>query len=97
MVIWKKKKVKKWLDGDTPKFSDGIIGRLARVRCHEKHQFGGSTATKTVAGMTGRTKGRVYVKQIGRDKWGRPIIEMKNKDGSINKRMIKKGYKNKGR
>jgi endonuclease YncB( thermonuclease family) len=97
MAAWKKKRVREWLDGDTPKFTDGIIARLARVRCQERHQFGGSTATRTAAGMSGRGKGFVYVKQIARDAYGRPLIEMKNKDGSINSRMLKKGYRNKGR
>jgi endonuclease YncB( thermonuclease family) len=97
MVTWKKKRIRKWLDGDTPRFTDGTIGRLARVRCQEKHQFGGSTATKTAAGMTGRSRGLVNVKTIARDRYGRPVIEMKNKDGSINQRMLNKGYKKKGR
>ena len=96
-MVWERKRIKEWLDGDTPKFSSGEVARLARVRAHEKHQFGGPTATKTAAGMSGRSKGFVYVKQIARDRWGRPIVEIKNKDGSINDRMIKKGYKNKGR
>lgn len=97
MAMWKKRKIKKWHDGDSPKFVNGEIGRLAGVRAQEKHQFGGSTATKTAAGMSGRSKGIVYVKQVARDRYGRPVVEIKNKDGSINKRMIKKGYKNKGR
>lgn len=97
LAIWKKRKIKKWHDGDTPEFTNGEIARLARVRAHEKHQFGGSTATKTAAGMSGRSRGFVYVKQVARDRWRRPVVEIKNKDGSINSRMIKKSYKNKGR
>jgi micrococcal nuclease len=67
------------------------------VRAPEKHQFGGSKATKVVAGMTGRSKGWVNVKQVGKDRYDRVIVEMSNKDGSINGRLRKKGYKNKGR
>jgi len=27
MVAWKKKRIGKWLDGDTPRFTDGTVGR----------------------------------------------------------------------
>lgn len=96
MVI-KRKKVSEWHDGDSGVFSDGTEFRLANVRAHESHQFGGETATRTAAGMTGRTGGRVSVRKVARDRYGRDVVEMSNKDGSINARMRKKGYKNKGR
>ena len=96
MVI-KRKRISQWDDGDSGKFTDGKRFRLKGVRAHERHQFGGSKATKTAAGMSGRTKGFVKIKKIARDKYGREIVEMWNKDGSINKRMVKKGYGNKGR
>ena len=92
-----KKKIKNWRDGDSGIFSDGTEFRLARVRAPEKHQFGGSKATKVVAGMTGRSKGWVDVKPVGKDRYGRVIVEMSNKGGSTNGRLIKKGYKDKGR
>jgi len=92
-----KKKITKWVDGDSGVFSDGNKFRLSGVRAPEKSQFGGSKATKTAAGMTGRSKGSVDVKIVGIDKYGRTLVDMKNKDGSINDRLIKKGYKNKGR
>ncbi len=92
-----RKRIREWDDGDSGVFTDGTRFRLKGVRAHEKHQFGGSTATRTAAGMTGRTKGFVKVKKIAIDRYGRAIVEMWNKDGSINKRMRKKGYRNKGR
>ena len=92
-----RKKIKKWNDGDSGTFMDGTKFRLANVRANEKHQFGGSKATKTVAGMTGRSKGQVRWNPVGRDTYRRQIGEMSNKDGSINKRMRTKGYRNKGR
>jgi len=92
-----RKKVKKWTDGDSGVFSDGTRFRLSGVRAPEKHQFGGSKATRAAAGMSGRSKGYVNVTKRGNDSYGRDIVEMRNKDGSINERLRKKGYKNKGR
>lgn len=97
MVKFKKKKIKSLDDGDSGSFADGTRFRLKNVRAHEKHQFGGSTAKKTLAGMIGRTKGVVQVRTVAYGHYGRKIVEMKNKDGSVNSRMRKKGYKNKGR
>ena len=96
-MAFKSKKVKKWDDGDSGVFVDGTRFRLNGVRAHESHQFGGSTATRRVAGMTGRTSERVQVEQVARDRYGRAVVNMKNKDGSVNKRMRENGYKNKGR
>ena len=96
-MVFKSKKVKKWDDGDSGVFADDTRFRLNGVRAHEKHQFGGSTATRRAAGMTGRTKGRVQVEKVATDRYGRAVVNMKNKDGSINKRMKKNGYTNKGR
>jgi len=97
MVKPKRKRVRKWDDGDSGIFTDGTRFRLKDVRANERHQFGGSKATKTAAGMTGRSKGFVKVKKVARDKYGRDVVDMWNKDGSINNRMKKKGYGNKGR
>ena len=91
-----RKKIHHWIDGDTGKFTDGSTFRLARVRAPEKHQFGGSKATKTASGMTGRSRGYVNVKTVSKS-FGRAVVEMRNKDGSINDRMRKKGYSKKGR
>lgn len=93
----KRKRIGCWIDGDSGYFTDGSKFRLAKVRAPEKHKSGGSTATRTVAGMTGRSNGYVRVNELARDKYGRSIVELWNKDGSINKRMLKKGYTNKGR
>lgn len=92
-----RKKIRKWFDGDSGVFSDGRKFRLSNVRTPEKHQFGGEKATRTVAGMTGRTGGKVNWNPVARDKYGRQVGKMSNRDGSINQRMRKRGYKNKGR
>jgi len=92
-----RKKIENWIDGDSGTFSDGTKFRLARVRAPEKHQSGGSKAKRRAAGMSGRSRGVVSVKQVAKDHYGRAIVEMKNKDGSVNDRLIKRGYRNKGR
>ena len=92
-----KKRVNNWRDGDSGFFTDGVPFRLAKVRAPEKHQFGGEKATRRAAGMSGRTRGIVNVKVVGRDVYGRSLVEMSNKDGSINNRLLKRGSKNKGR
>lgn len=92
-----RKKVKQLDDGDSGSFSDGTKFRLNNVRCHEKHQYGGSTAKRTLAGMLGRTGNVINWNPVARDKYGRQVGNMSNKDGSINQRMRKKGYTNKGR
>jgi micrococcal nuclease len=92
-----RKKIKKWHDGDSGVFSNGEKFRLARVRAPEKNRKGGSTALRSASGMSSRTNGRVSVERVARDKYGRSIVEIKNKHGSINDRLRKKGYTNKGR
>ena len=91
------RKIKKWTDGDSGTFADGTEFRLANVRATEKNKIGGLKALKTVAGMTARSGNLVNVKVVAKGKYGRVIVEMSNKDGSINERMRKKGYTNKGR
>jgi len=92
-----KKRIDYWKDGDSGKFTDGNHFRLARVRAPEKYQFGGESATRRAAGMSGRTKGLVNVRTLGRDSYGRFIVEIYNKDGSINNRLLRRGSRNKGR
>lgn len=92
-----KKRICHWKDGDSGKFTDGSYFRLARVRAPEKYQFGGETATRRAAGMSGRTRGIVNVKTLGRDFYGRKVVEIYNKDGSINNRLLRRGSRNKGR
>jgi micrococcal nuclease len=94
--MYKTKRVARWCDGDSGSFKEGTKFRLANVRAPEKHQFGGSRATKVVSGMTSRSNGSVNVRIVGRDRYGRQIVNMSNKDGSINQRMRSKGYVNKG-
>ena len=91
-----KKRVKRWTDGDSGIFKDGTRFRLARVRAPEHHKFGGKKATKVAAGMTSRSGGYVQVKRVG-SSYVRPVVEMRNQDGSINNRMRSRGYKSKGR
>lgn len=92
-----RKKIGKLDDGDSGWFTDGSRFRLDNVRAPEKHQYGGSTATRTLGGMLGRSHGAVNVKVVGRDHYGRQVVRMSNQDGSINARMLRKGYRNKGR
>ena len=89
-----KRKIKKGDDGDSGIFANGTKFRLSRVRAPEKHQFGGKTATKRAAGMSGKSNGFVNVINKAIDKYGRTVVEMSNKDGSINNRLIKRGCKN---
>jgi len=91
------RKIKNLIDGDSGIFADGTGFRLANVRAPEKKETGGLKALKTVAGMTARSDNLVNVKVVARDQYGRVVVEMSNKDGSINERMRKKGYTNKGR
>ena len=91
-----KKRIGHWKDGDSGVFTDSSRFRLARVRAPESHQYGGSKATRTAAGMTGQTRGVVNVRRVGKS-YGRAVVEMQNRHGSINSRMRAKGYRNKGR
>ena len=91
------KKILKWDDGDSGLFSNGQRFRLSRVRAPESYQFGGSTALKRAAGMSGRSGNIVGTKIVGRDSFNRLLVELSNKDGSINKRLIQRGCRNKGR
>jgi len=59
-----KKKIAKWVDGDSGIFSDGKKFRLSEVRAPEKHQFGGSKATRIAAGMTGISITAVILTQV---------------------------------
>ena len=91
------KRIRKWNDGDSGSFTDGSRFRLARVRAPEKHQFGGSTATRRAASMTGQTRGVVNVRTLATDRYGRKVVEMRNKHGSVNNRLLSRGSKGKGR
>jgi endonuclease YncB( thermonuclease family) len=92
-----RRKIRKWDDGDSGQFSSGQRFRLAGVRAPESGKRGGSTATRSAAGMTGTTHGNVNVTVVGRDTYGRQLVNMSNRDGSINARLRKRGYTNKGR
>jgi len=91
------KEIQKWYDGDSGTFTDGTRFRLRNVRAPELKRKGGSTAKRVAAGITGRNQGKVTVKTVGKDKYGRILVNMKNKDGSINQRLRQKGYTNQGR
>ena len=92
-----KKKVKKWTDGDSGVFADGSRFRLRNVRAPEYKSKTGKRAKRSASGMTGRSKSWVGIKTYAKDKYGRFVVDMWNKDGSVNKRLRKKGYTNKGR
>lgn len=92
-----KKRIDYWDDGDSGIFTDGTRFRLARVRAPESHQFGGETATRRAAGMSGQSRGFVNITSIGRDRYGRLLVEMSNQNDSINNRLLRRGSKNRGR
>ncbi len=92
-----KKRIDHWKDGDSGRFTDGTLFRLSRVRAPERYQFGGKTATRRAAGMSGKTRGFVNVKTVGRDRYGRLLVELYNKYGLINNRLLRRGSRNKGR
>jgi len=92
----KRKRISKWIDGDSGVFSDGTRFRLARVGCPERGQYGASKATRMVAGMTSRTKGVVSVKKVGQS-YGRDVVEIWNRHGSVNDRMRHRGCIRKGK
>jgi endonuclease YncB( thermonuclease family) len=92
-----RKKVRRLDDGDSGVFSDGTRLRLNGVGAPESHQYGGSKAKKILAGMLGRTNGFVNWNPVARDRYGRQVGNMSNRDGSINNRMRSRGYNNKGR
>jgi endonuclease YncB( thermonuclease family) len=56
-----RKKITKWIDGDSGFFTDGTNFRLTNVRAPEKNKRGGTKATKVAAGMSGRSNGFVTV------------------------------------
>lgn len=85
-----RRKVVKWTDGDSGRFKDGTRFRLAGYNAPERHQFGGEKATRRAAGMTGRFDGSVSWKPVARDAYGRELGHMRNRDGSINKRLKSK-------
>ena len=67
--------------------------RLINVKAMEKGQPGYETAKKVVTGMVGRYNGVVTVEaEDGMDDYHRILVLMSNPDGSINERMIEKGY-----
>jgi endonuclease YncB( thermonuclease family) len=92
-----RKKVNRWNDGDSGVFSDGTRFRLAGVRAPERRQFGSERATRRAVGMTGRSNGNVIWKPVARDRYGRQVGHMSNRDGSINLRLLRRGCRNKGR
>jgi endonuclease YncB( thermonuclease family) len=87
----------KFKDGDSGTYSDGTDFRLANVRAPELNQAGGQKAKRSASSMVGRSNGFVRIEEICRDKYGRIVVNMENKDGSINERLRKKGNTNKGR
>ena len=67
--------------------------RLINTRAPEKGQPGYETAKRIVVGMVGRYNGVVTVEaEDGMDAYHRLLVLMSNPDGSINERMIQRGY-----
>lgn len=93
-MSWSKRQITEVIDGDTIKFANGDYGRLARVRAPEKNQRGYETAKKVLESIIYR-EDCVNSKTVG-NSYDRLVVELSNSEGSINDRMIKKGYGGKG-
>ncbi|ADE36564.1 thermonuclease family protein [Methanohalophilus mahii] len=95
---WKSGTVKKCIDGDTLEMTNGDRIRLSKVRSPETYQKGGNKSTNVLRGMVNKCKKKIQYKPTStKGSYNRIVAEVKNKDGSINERMRKKGYKSKGR
>ena len=92
-----KKKISHWYDGDSGRFADGKQFRLVGVRAPEIYQYGGQEATRKAAAMTSRSQNIVDVRPVGVDSFGRELVQMRNQGGSVNGRLRRFGYTNKGR
>ena len=67
--------------------------RLCDVRAPDKNEPGYNKAKKVVIGMVGRYNNIVTVEvNNGMDSYHRLLVLMSNPDGSINERLIQKGY-----
>lgn len=67
--------------------------RLINVRAPDKNEPGYNKAKKVVIGMAGRYNNIVTVEvNDGMDVYHRLLVLMSNADGSINERMIQRGY-----
>ncbi len=68
--------------------------RLCDVRAPEKGQLGYQKAKNVVNGMVGRYKNIVTVEiNNGMDSFHRILVLMSNPEGSINDRLIQRGYR----
>jgi len=68
--------------------------RLINTRAPERGQPGYDKAKKVVIGMVGRYNNIVTVEvNDGMDDYHRLLVLMSNPDGSINERLIQKGYR----
>lgn len=67
--------------------------RLINTRAPERGQVGYEKSKRIVNGMVARYKGVVTVEvNDGMDAYHRLLVLMSNPDGSINERMIQRGY-----
>ena len=93
---WHQGTVSRCKDGDTLVLQNGLEIRLANVRAQETGTRGAPTATRALSGMIGRCGGKIRYKGVGVS-YGRLVAEVRNSDGSVNERMRKKGYTDKGK
>lgn len=81
-----------FVDGDSGQFSNGEHFRLADVRSPDKDKVDYMKAKKILSGMAGRCHRCVNVEEVGIYQYGRLLVELENKDGSINDRIRQRGY-----
>jgi endonuclease YncB( thermonuclease family) len=67
--------------------------RMADVRSPSKDEPDYLKAKRSLSAMAGRSHGWVTVEQVGIDQYGLLLINLFNKDGSINDRMRQRGYR----
>ena len=82
-----------FIDGDSGQFSNGERFRMADVRSPEEDDPDYLKAKRILSGMAGRSHRWVTVEQVGIDQYGRLLVNLFNKDGSINDRMKQRGYR----
>ena len=78
-----KKIISEWKDGDSGVFSDGRKFRLSNVSAPEKHSPGYNMATSRSKRLVGSSD-VVDVVTVGRDSFGRDLVEVKKHGRNIN-------------
>ena len=81
------KRVIEIIDGDTVKFSDGILGRLANIDAPEKGRRGFDETKRELARILQISNYYVDSETVSKDKYGRDVVKLQNSQGDVNQRM----------